>query len=161
MWGLSGSPVLAGSFLTSRSPGESLRCILTSGRVGASLAALFRLFLPSIPSAHSTLSEFPGTVLVLGECQAWFCPHVLPTTQRQRRSLPPATSSLLSECLGPAVSRRRQEAAGSCPSRSLAEGAAGWWRSWRPDGKMWTECAPSLQDLNTRGIKTCLFGNRW
>ena len=44
--------------------------------------------------------------------QAWCHPHVLLTTQRQRRSLRPAASSLLSECLGPPVSRR-QEAAGS------------------------------------------------
>ena len=33
-------------------------------------------------------------------------------------------------------------------------------RSRRPDGKMSTECAPSLQVLNAGGIKTCLFGNQ-
>lgn len=31
----------------------------------------------------------------------------------------------------------------------------------RPDGKMCTVCAPSLQVLNAGGIKTCLFGNQW
>lgn len=154
------APVSAGGFLTSGSPGQSLRCILTSGRVGASLRRELAVFTPySFGLFHPVIA--PGAVLVLGECQAWFHPPCAPNHSKAEAQPPPCRQLPARGVPGSPVPGGETGGSRELSFPQPDEGAAGWQGASVQMERCVLYVLQVCKFWNAGGIKTCLFGNQW